>query len=349
MSAVAITRDGSRSSTAHARRTILAGDVGATHTRLAVFAESPRVPVAFESYASHDHAGLEEMVRTFLAEHPTEPGSACFGVAGPVHNGQVKTTNLAWPVDAAGLAPALGLESVALINDLAANAYGIAELTPDDLEALNRGVPAPEGATVVISAGTGLGEAGVIRDGDGVRVIPTEGGHTDFGPRSELEVELYRYLATEDAHVSYERVCSGLGLLNIYRFLRRRSGTPEPPWLATKIAHRDPSATISMAALQQRDPVCVEALDTMVSIYGAEAGNLALKYLATGGVYVGGGIAPQILAKLRDGTFIRSFAAKGRFAELLEQVPVHVILKDDTALLGAAHYARLVAAAGTPG
>jgi glucokinase len=162
-------------------------------------------------------------------------------------------------------------------------------------------------------------------------------------------VELYRYLTIEDAHVSYERVCSGLGLLNIYRFLRRRSGTPEPPWLATEIAHRDPSATISMAALQQRDPVCVEALDTMVSIYGAEAGNLALKYLATGGVYVGGGIAPQILPKLRDGTFIRSFAAKGRFAELLEQVPVHVILKDDTALLGAAHYARLVAAAGTPG
>ena len=348
MSVLAVTSDGSRSSPAHSRRPILAGDVGATHTRLAVFGDSPHVPVAFESYASHDHSGLEEMVRTFLTEHPTEPGNACFGVAGPVQNGHVKTTNLAWPVDAAGLARVLGLESVALINDLAANAYGIAELTPDDLEVLNGGVPAPEGATVVISAGTGLGEAGVLHDGSGVRVIPTEGGHTDFGPRSELEVELYEYLATEDAHVSYERVCSGLGLLNIYRFLRRRSRTPEPPWLTTEIAHRDASATISTAALRQRDPVCIEALDMMVSIYGAEAGNLALKYLATGGVYIGGGIAPQILPKLRDGTFIRSFAAKGRFAELLEQVPVHVILNDDTALLGAAHYARVVAAVRPP-
>ncbi|HJS95227.1 MAG TPA: glucokinase [Solirubrobacteraceae bacterium] len=346
MSVFATTTDGSPSSVTPTPA-ILAGDVGATHTRLAVFADDRRIPVAFESYASHDHAGLEEMVRTFLAEHPTELDCACFGVAGPVRDGHVKTTNLAWPVDAASLAQVLSLQSVALINDLAANAYGIAELAPDDLEALNRGVPVPDGAAVVISAGTGLGEAGVLRDGDGIRVIPTEGGHTDFGPRSELELELYRYLAAEDAHVSYERVCSGIGLLNIYRFLRRRSGTPEPPWLGTEIAHRDASAAISRAALRQRDPVCIEALDMMVSIYGAEAGNLALKYLATGGVYVGGGIAPQILPKLREGTFMRSFTAKGRFAELLEQVPVRVILNDDTALLGAAHHARTLAPART--
>ena len=341
MSVFTSTTDAARSSTAP--EAILAGDVGATHTRLAVFAGDPRVPIAFESYASHDHAGLEEMVQTFLAEHPTDVDHACFGVAGPVRNGHVKTTNLAWPVDAAALAEVLRLESVALINDLAANAYGIAELEPEDLETLNQGVAAPGGAAVVISAGTGLGEAGVLFDRDGLRVIPTEGGHTDFGPRSELEVELYRYLAAEDAHVSYERVCSGIGLLNLYRFLRRRSGTPEPPWLETELADRDASATISTAALRQRDPVCVEALDLMVSIYGAEAGNLALKYLATGGVYVGGGIAPRILPKLRDGTFIRSFTAKGRFAGLLEQVPVHVILNDNTALLGAAHHARALA------
>jgi glucokinase len=323
--------------------TVLAGDVGATHTRLAIFAGDPRVPIAFESYASHDHAGLEEMVRAFLARHPIAVGRACFGVAGPVRDGHVKTTNLAWPVDAAGLARVLGLESVGLINDLAANAYGIAELEPDDLEALNPGVPDPGGARVVISAGTGLGEAGVLRTDDGLRVIPTEGGHTDFGPRSELEVELYRFLAAEDAHVSYERVCSGIGLANVYRCLRRRSGTPEPPGLTAEMAGRDASATISRAALERRDPVCVQALDLMVSIYGAEAGNLALKYLATGGVYVGGGIAPQILPKLRDGAFMRSFAAKGRFAALLEQVPVRVILNDDTALLGAAHHARAIA------
>jgi glucokinase len=326
--------------TAGTAPTILAGDVGATHTRLALFAADPRVPVAFESYPSHDHAGLEEMAQTFLTSHPADLDYACFGVAGPVRDGHVKTTNLAWSVDAASLARALGLESVGLINDLAANSYGITELAPDDLETLNPGVVSPVGPVVVVSVGTGLGEAGVLPDGDEVRVIPTEGGHTDFGPRSELEIELYRYLAAEDAHVSYERVCSGMGLLNIYRFLRERSRAPEPPWLAAEIAARDAAATISRAALEQRDPVCVNALDVMVSIYGAEAGNLALKYLATGGVYLGGGIAPQILPKLRDGTFIRSFTAKGRFGELLEELPVRVILNDRTALLGAAHYAR---------
>lgn len=341
MSVVATTSDGSVAP-ATPVPAILAGDVGATHTRLAVFGDDPRVPLASESYASHDHAGLEEMVQAFLARHPTHLDYACFGVAGPVRGGHVKTTNLAWPVDASSLAQLLGLESVALINDLAANAYGIAELAPDDLEALNRGAPAAGGVAVVISAGTGLGEAGLLYDGGGARVIATEGGHADFGPRSELQVELYRYLAAQDPHVSYERVCSGIGLLNIYRFLRRRSGTPEPSWLASEIAHGDASATISRAALRQRDAVCVEALDMMVSIYGAEAGNLALKYLATGGVYVGGGIAPRILPKLRDGTFMRSFAAKGRFADLLEQVPVRVILNDNTALLGAAHHARAV-------
>jgi glucokinase len=325
---------------------ILAGDVGATHTRLAVFAGDSRAPLAFESYASHDHAGLEEMVQAFLAQHPAELDAACFGVAGPVRDGHVKTTNLAWPVDAAGLAQVLGLESLALINDLAANAYGIAELAPDDLEVLNPGVPDGDGPAVVVSAGTGLGEAGMLFDGGEMRVIPTEGGHADFGPRSELEVELYRYLAAEDRHVSYERVCSGIGLVNIYRFLRRRAGTPEPSWLSSEIAHSDVSAAISRAGLHGRDAVCVEALDMMVSIYGAEAGNLALKYLATGGVYVGGGIAPRILPKLRDGTFIRSFAAKGRFAEVLEQIPVHVILNDKTALLGAAHHARVAEPAG---
>ena len=324
-------------------QTILAGDVGATHTRLALFAADPRVPVAFESYASHDHAGLEEMVQTFLAAYPADVGHACFGVAGPVRDGQVKMINLAWPVEAASLARVLGLESVGLINDLAANAYGIAELAPDDLETLKSGVAAPDGAVVVISAGTGLGEAGLLPDGDGVRVIPTEGGHTDFGPRSDLQVELYQYLAVEDAHVSYERVCSGMGLSNIYRFLRWRSRVPEPPWLTAEIADHDASATISRAALRQQDPVCVQALDLMVSIYGAEAGNLALKYFATGGVYIGGGIAPQILPKLPDGTFVASFAAKGRYAEVLDQIPVQVIRNDRAALLGAAHYARVAA------
>jgi glucokinase len=328
-------------------QTILAGDVGATHTRLALFAADPRVPVAFETYPSHDHAGLEEMVQTFLAAHPAELDRACFGVAGPIRDGHVKMINLAWPVDAASLANVLGLKAVSLINDLAANAYGIGELAPDDFETLNQGAAVPDGTMAVISAGTGLGEAGLLTDGapdlGRVRVIPSEGGHTDFGPRSELEVELYQYLAVEDEHVSYERVCSGMGLLNIYRFLRRRSRIPEPGWLTAEIAARDAAAVISRTALGQRDPVCVQALDLMVSIYGAEAGNLALKYFASGGVYVGGGIAPRIMPKLRDGSFIRSFVAKGRYADLLEQIPVRVILNDRTALLGAAHYATAYA------
>jgi glucokinase len=327
--------------TAGRQPTILAGDVGATSTRLALFADDPHAPLAFESYSSRDHAGLEEIVGAFLTAHHAEVDDACFGVAGPVRDGHVKATNLAWAVDASSLASVLGMPSVGLINDLAANAYGIAALGPDDLETLNPGVPDSRGPMVVISAGTGLGEAAILRDGDRYRVVATEGGHTDFGPRSSLEVELYRYLAVEDAHVSYEHVCSGLGLLNVYRFLRRRSGTPEPPWLSAEIAARDASATISRAALEGRDAVCIQALDLMVSIYGAEAGNLALKYLATGGVYLGGGIAPQILPKLRDGGFIRSFAAKGRFTALLEQIPVHVILNDKTALIGAAHCAHV--------
>lgn len=320
--------------------TVLAGDIGATHARIAVFAADPRVPVAFESYRSREHHGLGEILRAFLAAHPAELENACFGVAGPVRAGRATATNLAWPIDARELAAAVGLESVALLNDLAASAYGIAELLPDDIETLNQGAPAPDGVVAVIAAGTGLGEAGLLVRGQRYEVIASEGGHADFAPRSELEVELWRYLAAEDPHVSYERVCSGLGLVNIYRFLRLRSETPEPPWLAHEIADRDPGAAISRAALEHRDSVCVQTLDMMVSIYGAEAGNLALKYLATGGVYLGGGIAPRILSKLRDGTFMCAFAAKGRFGALLSRVPVHVIVNERAALLGAAHYAR---------
>jgi glucokinase len=319
---------------------LLAGDVGATHTRLALFAAERGAPLAHETYPSEEHGGLDEIVAAFMAAHPAQVSSACFGVAGPVRDGHVRTTNLAWPVDGDTLASQLGLGCVSLINDLAANAYGIAELTPDDLETLNPGEPADDAPMVVISAGTGLGEAGVLPGADGFRVVSTEGGHTDFGPRSAVEVRLYEHLVTEDAHVSYERVCSGIGLLNVYRFLRAESGTAEPAWLAAELAQRDAGAAISRAALQHRDAVCTQALDMMVSIYGAEAGNLALKYLATGGVYVGGGIAPRILPKLRDGSFVAAFKAKGRFESLLAAIPVHVILNDDTALLGAAHYAR---------
>jgi glucokinase len=318
---------------------ILAGDIGGTHTRLALFDGDPHEPLALAIYPSRRHAGLEEIVAAFLAEHPAEVDCACFDVAGPVRNGRVKTTNLPWIVDARQVADNIGLPSVELVNDLAATAYGIAELTTADLETLNSGDPSVGGNLAVIAAGTGLGEAGLIWDGKRYHALATEGSHSDFGPRSPLQVDLLTDLA-RDSHVSYEDVCSGIGLLTLYRFLRERSRTPEPEWLASAIRGGDAAAAISSAGLTGADPVCAQALDLMVSIYGAEAGNLALRLLATGGIYIGGGIAPHILPKLRQRSFLDSLTAKGRFRMMLEQIPVHVILNERAGLLGAARIAR---------
>jgi glucokinase len=319
---------------------ILAGDIGGTHTRLALFDSDPHEPLALATYPSRKHAGLEEIVAAFLAEHPAEVDCACFDVAGPVRNGRVKTTNLPWIVDARQVADTIGLPSIELVNDLAATAYGIAELTTADLETLNRGDPSIGGNLAVIAAGTGLGEAGLIWNGECYHAVATEGSHSDFGPRSGLQVDLYTSLASTDSHVSYETVCSGIGLLTLYRFLRERSHTGEPAWLASAIRGGDAAAAISSAGLIGADPVCAQALDLMVSIYAAEAGNLALKLLATGGIYVGGGIAPHILPKLRQHSFLDSLTAKGRFRAMLEQIPVHVILNERAGLLGAARIAR---------
>ena len=328
---------------------ILAADVGATHTRIALFAADPRLPAAFESYPSREHRSLEEMLEGFVATHPAKIGQACIGVAGPVHEGRVEAPNLPWRVVAERVAEIVGLPTVHLINDLTAHAHGLVLLGPQDLETLAAGEPSPHGSLAVISAGTGLGEAGLIWDGHRYLVVPSEGGHGDFAPRTEDEFELCRWLARQEAHVSSERVCSGLGLHNVYRFLRDRTATPEPSWLAARLATDDPGTVISRSAIEGSDPVCVEALDLMVSAYGAEAGNLALKYLATGGVYVGGGIAPHILEKLRDGTFLRAFTDKGRMSGLMRRMPVHVVLNERTALLGAARYAREATGTGSPG
>jgi glucokinase len=319
---------------------ILTGDIGGTHTRLALFDGDRHEPVALAIYPSRKQAGLEEIVAAFLAEHPAELEAACFDVAGPVSNGRVKTTNLPWIVDARRLADRIGLRSVDLVNDLAATAYGIAELTTADLETLNNGDPSIGGTVAVIAAGTGLGEAGLIWDGQRYHALASEGSHSDFGPRSRLQVDLYSCLGRADRHVSYERVCSGIGLLALYRFLRERSRIQEPAWLARAIKEGEAAAVISSAALTGDDAVCAEALDLMVSIYGAEAGNLALRLLATGGIYIGGGIAPHILPKLRQHSFLESFSAKGRFRAMLEQIPVHVILNERIGLFGAARIAR---------
>ena len=319
---------------------ILAGDIGGTHTRLALFDADPHEPLALAVYPSREHAGLEEIVAAFLAEHPADLEGACFDVAGPVRDGRVKTTNLPWIVDARRVADRAGLPSVELVNDLEATAYGIGELTASDLETLNGGDPSIGGNLAVIAAGTGLGEAGLIWDGERYHALASEGSHSDFGPRSDLEVDLYTSLAREERHVSYERVCSGIGLVAVYRFLRERSRAEEPGWLAGAIRDGDAAAAISSAGLTGRDAISEEALDLMVSIYGAEAGNLALRLLATGGIYIGGGIAPHILPKLRQPSFLDSLTAKGRFRAMLERIPVHVILNEHTGLLGAARIAR---------
>jgi glucokinase len=301
---------------------ILAGDIGGTNTRLALVDGDPRQPVALEIYPSGDHASLEEIVRAFLVAHPAELAAACFGVAGPVRDGRVRVTNLAWPVDAASVAAALGLERVLLLNDLEANAWGIAALGPDDFHVLNEGGTDARGNAAVCSAGTGLGEAGLYWDGECHHAFACEGGHTDFAPLNDAQEGLREFLAREHGHVSYERVCSGIGLVNIYRHLAGGCDLA--------------AAEISRLALAGTDATAVAALDLMVEIYGAEAGNLALKLMATGGVYLGGGIPPRILPKLEAGSFMRAFTDKGRFVDLLAGVPVRVILNDRTALMGAA-------------
>lgn len=322
---------------------ILAGDIGGTHTRLAIFdyRNSRTKPVSMRIYPSRDYESLDAIVRVFVGEQKISVNAACFGVAGPVKYGRSETSNLAWVVNSRKLASELSLESVELLNDLEASAYGIALVEPKDFVVLNEGVTDDGGMAALISAGTGLGQAGLRWEGGYYKPFPSEGGHADFAPRNKLETELLLFLLKHYDHVSYERVLSGPGLYNIYKFLRDSGRGDEPAWLSERMAHDDPSSVIAQAALEGSSKLCVHSLDLFVSIYGAEAGNLALKFLATGGVFVGGGIAPKIIEKLRDQTFMEAFKAKGRLRALLEAVPVRVILNDQTALLGAARYAAM--------
>jgi glucokinase len=323
---------------------ILAGDIGGTHTRLAFLeGTADRLQtVQMEVFPSPQFSGLAEIARKFLGEQPQAVDAACFGLPGAVVNGRVETTNLPWVVDARQMASDLSMSSVTLINDLFANAHGIALLEESDFVVLNPGVPSSTGNRALISAGTGLGEAGLYADGrGGHHPFPSEGGHADFAPRTDLEIDLLRYLLGRFEHVSYERVLSGPGLHNIYQFLRETGRGEEPAWLAEQIAQGDPSAAISKSALEGTSAICVQALDVFVSVYGAETGNLALKMLATGGMYVGGGIAPKIIRKLSSTTFMKAFTSKGRSSGLLKDIPVRVITNDKTALLGAGRVATL--------
>ena len=319
---------------------ILAGDIGGTKTNIAFFTgDAPMRPVVEQTYISHEHAGLEEVVRQFVSQHQLRVQTAAFGVAGPVHNGRSVATNLPWVLDAATLATELGISRVWVINDLEATAYGVGALEPADFVTLNAGAADAAGNAAIIAAGTGLGEAGMSWDGRTHHPFATEGGHTNFGPSNALQRELLQWLSTQYEHVSWERVVSGMGLVNVYHFLRETHRAEEPAWLAEQMRAGDPGAIIAHAAQSGRSPLCVQTLDLFMALYGSEAGNLALKIMATGGLYVGGGIAPKNLDKLKDGTFMRHFAAKGRMQPVLEAMPVKVILNENTALIGAARCA----------
>jgi glucokinase len=322
---------------------ILAGDVGGTNTRLAFFEQrAGKLQNLFEHvYPSHGHASLEDIVAEFLASQKFRPDAVAIGVAGPVRDGVCRATNLPWVVDARLVAKRIGFPSITLLNDLEANAYGIATLAPVDFALLQRGAPDARGNCVVVSPGTGLGEAALHWEGARYSPLASEGGHSSFAPTDELQDEMLKYMRAKFGHVSWERLVCGPGLVNIYEFLRDTKRGEEPAWLAAEMKQGDPAPVISRLALAGKSALCEKALDLFVILLGSEAGNMALKVLATGGVYIGGGIAPKILPKLQTPAFLATFTNKGRLREVLESMPVRVILNDGTALRGAAYRATL--------
>ncbi|MFO0731656.1 MAG: glucokinase [Nitrospiraceae bacterium] len=348
---------------------ILAGDIGGTKTNLALYDwTTERVePVRMDSFHSSDYQSLEEIVDEFLHPDTTHSGgrrrswrageeheaersapaapeslkirAASFGVAGPVIDNRCQTTNLPWVVDGAALGKKFDIPHVRLLNDLEATAHGILLLRPDELVVLNAGTPPKtKQALALIAAGTGLGESILFWDGSRYRPMPSEGGHSDFAPNSDNEIELLRHLRGSYLHVSYERIVSGPGLHAIYEYLRDTKKN-EPTWLAEKIKVGNPAAEIAEAGLKGQADIAKQALDLFSTIYGAEAGNLALKALTLDGVYVAGGIAPKLLKKLQDGSFMRGFTNKGRYKRLMSQIPVRIVMNDKAGLLGAASVA----------
>ncbi len=323
---------------------VLAGDIGGTKTDLAIFeVNGTRLErVAEEKYPSGDYDSLDTIVEKFVKDHGHKPEWGCFGIAGPVRSGIAKTMNLPWVVDAEEMAKRIGFKKVWLLNDLEANAWGISTLEEKDFVVLNAGNPDPNGNASIISAGTGLGEAGLYWDGEKLCPFASEGGHSSFSPATGQEVALLEFLQKrymDDGHVSWERAVSGMGIENIYDFLCEQKGFSTPDWLAKEIKSGDKAASISKAANDIRCPVCAETLKLFVHLYGAEAGNHALKINATAGVYLGGGIAPRNLGQFRDSTFMDSFCNKGRMEKMMHDMPVKIILNQRTALYGTAVFA----------
>ncbi len=321
-------------------RVVLAGDVGGTKTRFGLFlidGSGSRLLLS-QTYLSKDFDKLESVIEEFLPAGE-RLSAAAFGVAGPVVAGEVKATNLPWKVSERALKKYLSLDAVSLMNDLVANARGIEVLRPGDFLTLNRGRRI-EGNRALLSAGTGLGSAVLFWDGARHVPSPSEGGHADFGPRDRLEIGLLHFLLEQYGHVSYERVLSGAGLFSAYRFLRGSGAYgKEPAWLTQRLKLEDPAAAITEAARLGKSKLCEATLELFVSIYGAAAGNLALQVMATGGVFLGGGMAPKLNWKLREGAFMRAFTNKGRLSPIVARIPVKVIMNDQAALFGAAAYA----------
>lgn len=321
---------------------LLAGDVGGTKVRMAFFESNKKLICKKEmKYKSQDWPDLFSLIQDFSKLMPDEEiTSLCVGVAGPVVDGRCQETNMPWVIDAAELKQALKIDNVWVINDLEANAWGLGSLEKQELACLNEGERV-QGNQALISAGTGLGEAGLYWDGFLHRPFACEGGHVDFAPTNDEEIELLRYLQSRFGHVSYERMLSGAGLYHLYRFLVDTGREKEDGDIARLSSKEEPQKVITEKALRGASKTCERVLDLFVSIHGAEAGNLALKFLSVGGVYIGGGIAPYLVPFFKKEHFMHAFKSKGRFEELLEKIPVHIVLNDRTALLGAARFAQI--------
>ena len=323
---------------------LIAGDIGGTKTDLAIFSveAGPHTPLAQETLHSAKYPSLQAMVKEFLAKVNMPVDQACFDVAGPVIGGRVKTTNLPWVVEEAALAKELDLnaQAVHLMNDLEAIARAIPILRPSDLQTLNAGHPVPKGAIGVVAPGTGLGESFLTWEETRYVAHSSEGGHSDFAPSDERQVRLLEYMLKKFDHVSFEHVCSGIGIPNIYAYLRDVEKVPENPQVAELVgAASDPSVVIINAAFDAAAPskLCSETIELFASVLASEAGNVALKVLATGGVYLGGGVVIHTLPALERDDFMQHFKRKGRFSELMERIPIHVITTR-AALVGAADY-----------
>jgi len=324
---------------------ILAGDIGGTKTRLALYeAEDDKFRRHLTAtFVSRDYPGLEQIVKIFLEKNRAAINKACFGVSGPVINGEAKPTNLPWQLNEKKIAHTVGINAVRLVNDLVATTAAIPHFSTEDVVTLYKGPrEGDETMRAVLAPGTGLGQAFLIKNNDSFKVLASEGGHSDFAPTNELEIDLLRYLQKKFEHVSYERVLCGPGLFNIYNFLKDSKFAPEPAELAKRFAGKDSAAVISEAGLAGEFAICVKTLDVFVSIMGAQAGNVALTLLATGGVYLGGGIPPKILPKIIEGATVAAYLSKGRLSEVVKKTPLYVIRDDHAALLGAASLAMEV-------